>query len=57
CSSPVLATLPNHNMLAGGQANQANPPIPGKKYTGLVTKLLDNFGFIDDSIFFPLRYV
>lgn len=38
-------------------SHQITVPIQGKTYTGQVTKLLDNFGFIDDSIFFPLRYV
>lgn len=28
-----------------------------RSFTGTVTKMLDNFGFVDDNVFFQLRLV
>jgi hypothetical protein len=35
--------------------NKSQTQSQTRVLTGSVTKLLDNFGFIDDSVFFQLR--
>ncbi|XP_046908268.2 uncharacterized protein LOC124489907 [Dermatophagoides farinae] len=49
-------------MLSAQQQQQSNNSQqsnlgPTKQSTGTITKILDNFGFIDDSVFFPLSVV
>ncbi|XP_027205067.2 uncharacterized protein LOC113798701 [Dermatophagoides pteronyssinus] len=39
------------------QQQQQSNLGPTKQTTGTITKILDNFGFIDDSVFFPLSVV
>ena len=42
---------------ASGHSSSSQQPVSRRAFTGRVTKLLDNFGFIDDEVFFQLSVV